>query len=330
MPGEGTSTRTKKSSAATRSKKDNGEEEIVIDMMDLDDDTHDDAPKKKSVLDGPSKSSYDENQYQNMEKESDAVEYDSVSNTYMYDSDSSIEEDRNKKKQDGSLKPIQLPFPSAPHQQTMYDCQEVTDGEEKKSDFGVAASSTSMSSKLSDPPLQSPFLDLESVSDELKQIESENWFLMKLPTRLPQVGVSSSSAAIASNKKKVTAIKKELNEESASSRPDTVGSSNFDTSTGGDGVSATNASSDQQRGYDDTLKDTSAGRYGRIVVHRSGKTELVIGGDENGPEVRLLIHEGLQCGFRQEAVSIDHDNEAFVSLGGVKKSLVVTPNIDIS
>ena len=80
-------------------------------------------------------------------------------------------------------------------------------------------------------------------------------------------------------------------------------------------------------GFDDTLKDADAGRYGRIVVRKSGKTELVIGGDDNGLEVRLLVHQGLQCGFRQEVVSIDPEECTFVSLGGVDKSLVVVPDI---
>lgn len=44
--------------------------------------------------------------------------------------------------------------------------------------------------------------------------------------------------------------------------------------------------------------------------------------------MRLLIHEGLQYGFRQEAVSIDPNEAAFVSLGDVKKSLVVTPDVE--
>ena len=42
----------------------------------------------------------------------------------------------------------------------------------------------------------------------------------------------------------------------------------------------------------------------------------------------MLIHEGLQCGFRQEAVSIDPEEAAFVPLGEVKKSLIVTPDVE--
>ena len=38
-------------------------------------------------------------------------------------------------------------------------------------------------------------------------------------------------------------------------------------------------------GYDNTLKDISPGRYGKIVVRKSGRTELVIGGQDGEPEV---------------------------------------------
>ena len=42
----------------------------------------------------------------------------------------------------------------------------------------------------------------------------------------------------------------------------------------------------------------------------------------------MLIHEGLQFGFRQEAVAIDPDEATFVSLGDVNKSLIVTPDVE--
>ena len=347
MPGGGgpsssrSSRATSRSAAANKDGDGEGEEIIVADMMDLDDDADDNdgGGKKKSVLDCPSSSQRlddmpslfdDEN---NGDDNSEMVDHSGLSNAYMYDSDSSVEERRARRRGNGNigggLRPTQLPFPLAPHQQTMYDCQqESTYGEEKKmSDTDTAAtaaasSAISLSSKLSDPPLQSPFLDLDSVSDELKQMESNSWYLMKFPTRLPHLDNGSSSSN--ASKKKVNAIKREINEESV--RPDnTVSSSNVDISVGSGEVGGSLTSSPQ--GYDDTLKDAAAGRYGRIVVRKSGKTELVIGGNDNGPEVRLLVHQGLQCGFRQEAVSIDPEECTFVSLGGVDNSLVVVPDI---
>lgn len=45
-------------------------------------------------------------------------------------------------------------------------------------------------------------------------------------------------------------------------------------------------------------------------------------------KVRMLIHEGLQCGFRQEAVAIDSEEATFTSLGEVTKSLIVMPDVE--
>lgn len=329
--------------AAARAKAGEGEEIIVAEMMDLDED--EDGGKKKSVLDGPSNSRFDglpslfDDENQNNE---DAMpDHGGVAEGFMYDSDSSAEERRARLRKGGGdfggggfrMPPTQLPFPVAPHQQTMYDCQEVTikDEEKKMSDVdaAIAAASTAatISSKLSDPHLQSPFLDLESVSDQLKQLETNSWFLMKFPTRLPHLDTSSSSAN--ASKSTAAVIKSELSEKSGA-RPEAVGSSDNASmaSSTSAGAAASAASSSGALGYDDTLKDAAAGRYGRIVVRRSGRTELVIGGGEDGPEVRLLVHEGLQCGFRQEAVCIDPDESTFVGMGRVDKSLIVTPDID--
>jgi len=324
MPGE--SSNKKGKSKRSSSKKDNEEvEEIVVaELMDVDEEDVDVGKKKKSVLDGPSTSQrrdgsmFDDND-QNFEY-SEMVDHSGLANQYLYDSDSSAEEERAKRRGDtgGGLIPVQLPFAIDPNQQTMYDCQEDNE-EEKKSDTDNTTAVSSFTSKLSDPPLQSPFLDLETVSDELKKMESDSWYLMKFPTRLPHVDTASSS------RKKVAAIKKEINDAQSNNKPDMVGSSSIDTNMGEVGSLSTAQSA---LGYDDTLKDLPSGRYGRIVVRKSGKTELIIGGGEGEEsEVRLLIHEGLQCGFRQETVSIDPDEATFVSFGNVKKSLIVTPNL---
>jgi len=332
--------------AAARAKAGEGEEIIVAEMMDLEGDDDDGAGKKKSVLDGPSRSGMpslfdDENQNDEL------VDHhsNSISDAFLYDSDSSAEEQRaRRRKEHGGgggfqMPPSQLPFPTASHQQSMYDCQDeelMTKGEEKKmsdADAHAAAATTTKSSKLSDPPLQSPFLDLESVSDSLKQLETSSWFVMKFPTRLPHLDTSSSSANAA--KRAAALIKSEMSEDAV---PEIIGSSPVvDLSSAPEKVGsvapsaagATPSMSGPALGYDDTLKDAASGRYGRIVVRKSGKTELIIGGGEgNGPEVRLLVHEGLQCGFRQEAVCIDPDEATFVALGDVDKSLIVTPDID--
>ena len=227
-----------------------------------------------------------------------------VSDEFLYDSDSSAEErraeGRRKKRQQGdadfSMPPTQLPFPVATHQQSMYDCQKdeqsALNDEKKMTESDAYAAltgaTTCASHKLADPPLQSPFLDLSSVSDELKQLETNSWFLMKFPTRLPQLDVSSSSAN--ASRRAAALIKSEMCEDG----PETVGSSHFvemGTAEGGGSLGMpAGASSSCPQGYDDTLKDAAAGRYGRIEVRKSGKTELVIGGGDDGsPEVSTVI-----------------------------------------
>merc|ERR1719223_532783 len=78
---------------------------------------------------------------------------------------------------------------------------------------------------------------------------------------------------------------------------------------GGGGGGAPNAS--ESYGYDDTLKDASAGRYGKIVMYKSGKAYLIVGGNDDSsggtggaPPVRMQLTTGLPCGFLQQAVAI--------------------------
>jgi hypothetical protein len=265
---------------------------------------------------------YDDEVIQETCLEADACEY---------DSDSSIEEQKQRRKGNVSqfrMAPIQLPFPVAPHQQSMYDCQGATTttsltADEKKSSDVDISTEQQLSSILSDPVSESPFIDVSTASEELKQLELNSWFLMKFPTRLPHLDISRSGGS----KRSAANVKKEMSEGDG---PDFVGSSLNDmndiimpatVSVGAGPSSAT--------GYDDTLKDIAPGKYGRIVVRKSGRTELIVGGgDSDEPEVRMLIHEGLQCGFRQEAVSIDPDEATFITLGNVNKSIVVTPDIE--
>ena len=151
--------------AAARATAGEGEEIIVAEMMDLDED--EDAGKKKSVLDGPSSSRFDglPSLFDDENKE-DYVPDDhaGIAEGFLYDSDSSVEERRSRSRNRGSdggfrMPPTQLPFPVAPHQQTMYDCQDVNVKEEEKkmSDADSAAmnavATAVSSSKLSDPQI---------------------------------------------------------------------------------------------------------------------------------------------------------------------------------
>ena len=288
--------------ASARARAGEGEEIIVAEMLDMEGDEDEaNAGKKKSVLDGPSSSMRFDGMPSLFDGEDEKEEIDDptkgISDAFLYDSDSSVEErrvrNRNKKNPNNSavaggfrLPPIQLPFLVGKHQQTMYDCQEKKDEEEEKkmSEDGDGANTTSYLN-LSDPPLQSPFLDLASVSEGMKQLETEPWFVMKFPTRLPHLDTSSSSSSSAnSSKKAAELIKSELSEGGA---PDAVGSMTVDEVKSSNVAGASEASASGPQGYDDTLKDVAAGRYGRIVVRKSGKTELIIGGGDDGtPEVR--------------------------------------------
>lgn len=42
----------------------------------------------------------------------------------------------------------------------------------------------------------------------------------------------------------------------------------------------------------------------------------------------MNITEGLPCGFIQQAVAIDAEESTYVPLGNVKKTVVVTPNVE--
>ena len=107
-----------------------------------------------------------------------------------------------------------------------------------------------------------------------------SWFLMKFPTRLPHMDASSSSYN--ATKKRTGRVKSEFLDE-GDILSDFAGSgSHTDTSAPAEAGSLTSG----PLGYDDTLKDAAAGRYGKIVVRKSGKTELIIGGGGDGREVR--------------------------------------------
>lgn len=312
----------KSAAAAARAREGEGEEIVVMEMDLEEDDDDEGGKKKKSVLEqdrpereGPSL--YDD------EVQETTVDIDA----YEYDSDSSIEEEKQRRKGNVShfrMAPNQLPFPVAPHQQSMYDCQGATNkssliADEKKSADVEMATEQQSSFTLSDPVLESPFIDVNKASESLKQLELDSWFLMKFPTRLPHLD-NSGSGGLKAN------VKSEMSE---GDEPDFVGSSSNDVTDITPATVSVGAGPSTATGYDDTLKDIPPGRYGRIVVRKSGRTELIVGGGDSGePEVRMLVHEGLQCGFRQEAVSIDPDESTFVTLGNVNKSIVVTPDIE--
>jgi hypothetical protein len=53
-----------------------------------------------------------------------------------------------------------------------------------------------------------------------------------------------------------------------------------------------------------------------------------MGGENGAPEIRMNVTEGLPCGFVQQAVAIDTEESTYIPLGNVKKTVVVTPNVE--
>lgn len=45
-------------------------------------------------------------------------------------------------------------------------------------------------------------------------------------------------------------------------------------------------------------------------------------------QIRMNVTEGLPCGFVQQAVAIDTEESTYIPLGNVKKTVVVTPNVE--
>jgi hypothetical protein len=214
---------------------------------------------------------------------------------------------------------------------------------------------------LEDPPLDPPFLNLMNATLEQQAEEQKSWMIFKLPTRLPRLAPPSTLSGIAIKRDEamdtdddnyndddlvtshehvdptsgVAALPEHVTSSSTSASlnngnnnyksPSAYGNSS-NTNTGGGRSSNTTRES---TGYDDTLKDAGAGRYGKIIMYKSGKAYLEIGGrDSNNPPVRLRLTNGLSCGFLQQAVSIDNKINGYVPLGEVKKSFIVTPDVE--
>ncbi len=251
--------------------------------------------------------------------------------------------------------PRQLPLPPTRRPgldkiDYMYECQKINtesghgqraEEEEKKVDDIV----------MDDPPLEPPFLDLRSATAEQKAEEQKSMMIFKFPTRLPRLAPQSTLSGMAVKREHMMDIDGAEQDFGAldpplissmdlsAPRPDAVSSlSSSYPSLGNTGAATSNSTPSGQTaaasslssssGYDDTLKDCAAGRYGKIVVHKSGQAYLIVGGgDPSVPPVRMQLSTGIPCGFLQQAVSIDTEN-GYIPLGEVKKSIVVTPDVE--
>mmetsp|Transcript_17473 Transcript_17473/g.33123 ORF Transcript_17473/g.33123 Transcript_17473/m.33123 type:complete len:471 (-) Transcript_17473:68-1480(-) len=308
-------------------------EELIVGEMDEGSGVGD-GKKKRSILD-----SSQNNEYQSSLFDTDEVGHVELSaDAFTYDSESSTDGDtkrassilNQRKRKDGvsriPILPQQLPIPptrksGSDEIEFMYRSQLSNSEADKKQ------GSTEISS---DPPLRAPFIDLQNATAEQKKEEQLSWMVFKFPTRLPRLDLNciASSGKIAKMESTFDLLSPDvissgIDTGDISAPPQDIFSSSS--------ISATPTTSSDQAavGYDDTLKDTTAGRYGKIVVHKSGKAYLIVGGDDSKtPHVKMLLSEGLTCGFLQQAVVIDANQSSYTPLGEVKKSLVVTPDVE--
>ncbi|KQK14119.1 uncharacterized protein LOC100824963 isoform X2 [Brachypodium distachyon] len=70
------------------------------------------------------------------------------------------------------------------------------------------------------------------------------------------------------------------------------------------------------------LKDLPDGLMGKVLVYKSGKVKMRLGG------ALFDVSAGINCAFPQEAVVINTNKKRCCSLGEVSKRAVVTPDID--
>eukprot|EP00934_Nitzschia_sp_Nitz4_P002617 Nitzschia sp. Nitz4//scaffold55_size114948//109095//110312//NITZ4_003929-RA/size114948-processed-gene-0.85-mRNA-1//-1//CDS//3329554614//2607//frame0 len=228
-------------------------------------------------------------------------------NGIMYDSDSSEEEERaSKKKQDSTIiPPLELPFPTkalptgigASSRPVAYQAPSSAEGTEI--DAFQTVSET----------IESPFVDTQ-VEESVAQ-EKDSWFLVQFPTRLPPLEPNAATIPQPAYSA----------EDPMSDIPPTE-TNEVDPL---DLISDVVTPPVLPNNFDNKLKQTAAGRIGRIVVYKSGKTVLKL---ENSNETVLMnVNEGLTCDFLQQAVLIDTKESSYIELGDVHKSIVVTPDL---
>jgi hypothetical protein len=187
----------------------------------------------------------------------------------FYDSDSSEEEERNKRRvRQTTVKPVELPFPAvkvplgvgAKGRPVMYDIPQTK-------------------AELSDPSLQdateilesavSPFVDPQQ--KEGVQWDQDSWFLVQLPTRLPplQQNVPEAPAPGSDNDDPTT-------EEVTSGEANPMQE-----------ISEVVTPPVASNSFDNAFENAVPGRLGKLVVYKSGKTVLVMEGPD-GTKVRTL------------------------------------------
>jgi hypothetical protein len=184
----------------------------------------------------------------------------------LYDSDSSREEERGRRRTDKTIQPLQLPFPMAPlpvgigEKERMISYEVAEASRKVVDDCGIIAKETAIESSTS------PFVDDQRNEDLVW--EQNNWFLVQLPTRLPALKQNIADAA-----------------------PGDEGEANEETSGNeiivADSVAEVATAPIVANSFDDILLRTAPGRIGKIKVYKSGKTVLVMDSPDESKQVSV-------------------------------------------
>ena len=306
--------------------------------------------KSSKILDGPAFSGPSMFDDDDANKTASSSHF-SIAETY--DSDSSVEERRVAKQRRGrrphTLQPTQLPFPVT---QAPLGIGEATQRLPLYPDSGL------LQTVSVEAPVSSPFADTSVAAN--KKSEQDSWFLFQFPTRLPlePAPIAPSSGAL---DPMMTISSSSLPVAPPVGSDDAIPMQGVDNHDGtGSAVAFASEVSTPPvvaNSFDNALTQR-AGKLGKIRVYKSGKTVLDMGNvramrclfcargslfDKQHTDshtcraqkfsllptqVQLDISEGLSCGFHQQAVLINPLEASYVELGEVRKTVVVTPQVE--
>ena len=244
-------------------------------------------------------------------------------NQFTYDSDSSRESRRSTTGvfAGGPFvpddEPIRLPFPpsSTPigiGNKALHPSLSQNQTDEPIAPIPASTISNGSQAVSTEQNRPSPFVDMSELP--AFQQEKDSWFLMQFPTRLPPLNKAYNQDG---------KIKAEDAMEDTDDRNHAAEhNSKIETAE----VSTSPVKFDQ---FDNAMVTAVPGKMGRIQIHKSGKTYLLLQA-KDGTEMRLKLSEGLGCTFQQQAAVIDVENANFVQLGKIGKTVVATPDLQSS
>jgi hypothetical protein len=164
-----------------------------------------------------------------------------------------------------------------------------------------------------------PFV-LPGGTEREKKEEEDGFLLFKFPTRLPRVAKEGDAP-----EEGLTAAGADL---AALGLTNAAGESEPP-------AEAPTADGSSSPNYDESWSKTPAGQYGTVVMYASGRCELVLTRKDGGKEIRMEMEEGIDVGFKQDAVIIDTDladesgaGGIYHRLGNISKSIVVCPVLE--